>query len=355
MPSEETPVVATPPAGQAHVAPAIPKPASIVDEYEIEASPSPEAPAVRDPALAPPPTNRDPDTGRFVKVEHPKGLVRRAAELGMSDEEINEATTAQLDSLVYHLNQQSLAEARTASQATVLDRLRSERAADPAGASATQQDAVAAVPGDDRGTAPAEFDLGISEEDFHPDLVKVLKKMHADSSAKIKALEAQVAGLAQRDNLRVQETTNEKIDRVFQQLGDEANFGTVPVAELSADDPAYARRIAVLNEARRLSGPKAGLAAQLGNIKKAAQRLYGTRETPPAATPSPTVTPGTVAKPAANGSRITPEDWQAAGLARPTQREIEDPPSQKKAERAVANYMKENGMTDRPGVNDFLD
>lgn len=354
VPLEESPVVATPPTTPAPVAPTTPKTASIVDEYEIESSASSEAPVVSESAPAPPPTKpRDPETGQFMKAEHPKGLVRRAAELGMSEQEISEASTTQLDSLVYHLNQQSLAEARTASQAAVLDRVRSDR--DTSGAAATQQDAGAGS-GEVGGGAP-EFDLGINEDDFHPDLVRVLKKMHGEQMAKIKALEAQVLGLAQRDNLRTQETTNEKIDRVFEQLGDDANFGKGPVSDLTAEDPAYARRIAVLNEARRMSGAKAGLAAQLANIKKAAERLYGSRAPAPpprTAPPSPASSPTATAS-AANGNRITPEEWQAAGLARPTNRETDEPPSTKKAERAVASYMKENGMNDRPGMDSFLD
>lgn len=334
------------------------KAASIVDEYEIEAAPvlpsgsepkpSEPPPSAEAPSSSPP---KDPVTGRFVKreaAEHPAGLVRRAAELGMSDDEITNATTSQLDSMVYHLNQQALAEARTSAQASVLERVRSERDTD-SGAPAASHDG--AGPGAGQSGAPEPL-IHLDEEAFHPDLIAGLKKFAEPLVAKIKSLEAQVAGLAQRDNARTQETVNERIDRAFQQLGDEGNFGTGPVADLSNDDPQYARRIAVLNEARRMAGSKGTVSQQLAKIKAAAERLYGTKPTPkPAGEPYGSPEP---AKPS-NGSRITAEDWKAGGLARPTNRDTEEPPSAKKAERAVANYMKENGMNDRPGMDSFLD
>jgi len=322
---------------------------TFVDQYEIDPPEAPEAlpdasepdtNAVPAPGPVSAPRERDPATGRClapaeaVPSQHSPRLVRMAKDLGLDDGEINSIPADRIEDIVYHLNKQALAQARSHSIERTLagatERNIVNQQSDPV--------APAAKPAD-------EFDLGIDEAQYDPGLIAAIKKMGKSQDARIKELESQVSAVTQREVVRANETTADRIDRAFSKH--ETHLGKGKGRELAEESRDYQRRIAILAMVDRDKG-KGSLESK---IDHAVTNLYGA----PA--------PAAPAKPAAAADDPELEtrrrDWNNGGLARPTQRQPSDMPNgTRKAEKSVAAQLKEMGAVEESGEagpEDFLE
>lgn len=330
---------------------------SLAAAYEIAEldtpSPAPASQAqapVSTPAL-PQPKPRDPTTGKFLSPaevtgepetthSHPDWLFQQAADLGISQEEIESTPTDILGRTVRATNNQLLKQAREDARVQVRD----------------QSDRRTGPPPDRTGPDPdesplANFDFGtdeagvrLTEKSYDQGIMKLFK----EQASQIKNLQRQVAELSTREVQRENLTGAQKIDKYFASLND-PRFGTMGHEQLKSDSVEYRRRVAVLREAADLAGPKATQAEAFAKIDQAIQNIYGDVATKP------------LPAPPRNGAIRKDEDlatWEAAGLARPTQRIREpEPKGPKKAERAVANRLRDLGQTteeDDNYDNDFL-
>lgn len=300
--NEQEPVSQTPPPPKAQPTPA----QSLAAQYDLgdEVLPSVAVPGEADdapPASRPSPP-KDPDTGRFVSPAkaHPALLVRQAKDLGISEEEIAEADTSDLRYLVREIN----AEKRQNDLILSLHGIRPPAA--PAEA------------------APAALDLGINEEVVEPSIAAALKKLAADN----RDLRQQVERLSQHQQRQEQETGAQKMDRLFDKYGDKVLFGDGPGSEMSEDSAELQRRVAVINIARGLQGNFEQ------NFRKVVSTLFsGTKPEKPPEKPG---------KPAKNGTAVSPEEWQEAALAVPTQRiGAQEPYGVERAKAAVRALTKE--------------
>ena len=219
-----------------------------------------------------------------------------AADLGISSEDISAQSPEQLEELVYHLNRQQL------------DMYRQfQRPETPA---ATPQ------------AAAADDDLGLDETQYDEGLVKALKA----GRKQVAELKAQLKTVLERDQAREAETTDQILDRVFEQI-DDTRFGAGPMRGLAAGSDERQRRQAIVNQANQ---------SKQGTLEQRAQAayklIYGEKPAPAKAAP------------------ILDErrkEWNAAGLARPTQRSgSPEPKGVKKAVDTVARIMKEHGQLD---------
>lgn len=162
-------------------------------------------------------------------------------------------------------------------------------------------------------------DIGLSDEDFDENLVKVLKKLNAENRALQKKLDAIVSESESRK--AVDNTT--KIDRVFADL-DEEKFGSGSISALK-DPVQLARRQALYREAALLAGENAGVDEIARTIPKAYEILYGK-------------------KPSKN-SKDEEKAWREAALARPTSREPAPKAKGTSAARsAVEEVMRKHGI-----------
>ena len=326
-------------------APAAPQPAaSLADEYEHNDSqfdpdldtPSEPQSAAVPPAPAPesaPPAPlssrpRDPETGQFVpaepKPEKSPRLIRQAARLGFSTQEIQDLSAEELETRVEAIHEHVLREHQ---QATYQRDVRQ----------ATQPRTFESDPdnrpliGEPDARRPDEFRLFEEEDQLHPDIVSGTKKLHGLITAqekRIKALEDMVQQLGQREMARVNETRNQTIDRVFNSLNEYQDvLGQGNYADLKAKAPdALSRRIAVLAIAEReMKDKKISLEQALRDTVKT---LYPRGSKP---------------EPASNGNRISPEQWEQAALAAPTHRDSEEPKGERRAAKAVARFLREKG------------
>jgi hypothetical protein len=285
-----------------------------------------------------PPQARD-AAGRFVPAEataaaHPAYLVEAARDLGFSEDEIADLPTAKLHNVVHRWQQ---------AQARHRDRDATQRTLDrPAGTSPEGPGAPAAPVG---APAPADdvaIDLGIDEGDYDPVLLggikKALKNVLAPYQQKIKALEAVVGELRTREVHRENETNAERLDRAFAGLGDKEFLGDGPGRTLKGDSPEFSRRMAILNEAARLTGTKTPSVQQvIDQVQKAHKNLFGGRSQPTAA-PAPQ-------QPAkSKDGHPTPEEWARGGVQVPTARQQPAlPPGEERAKRNLREKFKEAG------------
>lgn len=300
-------------------------------EYDLDTSIDSEldvtsAPVASEAAPAPKPAPsrpRDPDTGKFVKPpEHSSRTLRMAKDLGLSDEEIAATAPDSLDDIVYHLNKRAMADARAAKRdemtwsATEPRQQPKSETAEPAKPAQVQ----------DEWESFSEAD---GPEDVDPRIAKTFNKL----TSKIKQLEALVGTLTHREISREHMTATQKVDAAIASLGADAFFGTGPVDALPKGSIERERREAIVARAKKLAGPTAtpdDIAAKIPEAKS----FFGLSDSAP-----------TPAKPAK--ARISEEAWKEAGLNRPTQRVgPAEPKGDKRATKAAANWMRENGYYD---------
>lgn len=332
---------------------------SLAAAYEIAEldtpSPAPASQAqapVSTPAL-PQPKPRDPTTGKFLSPaevtgepetthSHPDWLFQQAADLGISQEEIESTPTDILGRTVRATNNQLLKQAREDARVQVRDQ-------------SDRRPTATVSPPEPEESPLANFDFGtdeagvkLTEKSYDQGIMKLFK----EQASQIKNLQRQVAELSTREVQRENLTGAQKIDKYFASLND-PRFGTMGHEQLKSDSVEYRRRVAVLREAADLAGPKATQAEAFAKIGQAIQNIYG-EPAPVSVNPAPSHR--------RNGAPARKDEdlatWEAAGLARPTQRIREpEPKGVKKAERSVANRMRDLGQPteeDDNYDNDFL-
>lgn len=269
----------------------------------------------------------DPVTKKFVAAPaaqeqppapqaHPEYLARRAADLGISREEIEGTPTSELRQIIRDYQLDALMNER---------RLAFEQASQPA-AVASQAQAAAAPPPEDYGEL----------ENLNPDLTRILRAQ-ADTIRQLQARLDRVEPLA---GASAQETQNQRLDRAFGVLNNGTRYGADRPDPRSAE---MGRRLAVLNEAQRLAGPKASLEQVVSKLREADRNIYGD---------APQTEP--------TQDRTAQQDrWNRGGLVKPTHRvgasELK-PEGVEKARESVADYLAKNGSTtDQPtSMDEFL-
>lgn len=266
---------------------------------------------------------RDPKTGHFT-TKHPAYLREAAADFGFSEEDIAGYSTDQLGAVVVRMQR------RLAKEQQDLSRIAGETARRPAPAPEP-----APKPEDDL------LDLGTdeagkpyTEADVSGPLLRVLKKQ-ADELKKLRGTAGKIDELAQREQARSLNTSRALLDEAFEALGegDHPLLGKGGISELGADSAEGKRRNAIVREAQiDLNNDTPRQIAK--KIKAARDVLY------PAAPAAPAgdgyEIEGVKPKPA-NGKpkpRISPEEFAASAVAKPTQRKANDLPLGE--ERAIA-------------------
>lgn len=264
---------------------------------------------------------RDPKTGHFT-TKHPAYLREAAADFGFSEEDIAGYSTDQLGAVVVRMQR------RLAKEQQDLSRIAGETARRPA--LATPEPTP--KPEDDL------LDLGTDEEgkpyseaDVSGPLLRVLKRQ----AAKIQELEGSTKSISEREQARSLNTSRALLDEAFEALGegDHPLLGKGGISELGADSAEGKRRNAIVREAQiDLNNDTPRQIAK--KIKAARDVLY------PAAPAAPAGDGYDIEKPAngkTNGKpkpRITPEEFAASAVAKPTQRKANDLPLGE--ERAIA-------------------
>lgn len=327
----------------------------VLDDEQVEqltrevgsgvAPPSPSAappPAGQTPAEEParPTPPRDPETGRFVAPTesppvpvHSRIMMRRARDLGLTDEDLREHTPEGLEELVFHLE-------RNASQ-NAFARER-ERQAVPA----WQEETGSVEP--DRGEPPPA-PLALDEDDFYrpgefdPRLTGVIRKLEG-RIAKLEKLEQRLQAFEQRETIRENESGSRFLDRLFAGLAEQYPhlLSKKTVNQLAKGDPELQRRqMAIMaTGCQSFRDPtfvpklRAALAVMAGGAPPR-------RPEPP---PEPEEGP-------------TPEQWRNGAIARPTHRSPPpEPHGVERATRAVSEQLQEMGAPTSPQYDqDILD
>lgn len=269
----------------------------LVADYDIEVpeatanvSSSPETPHEEAKSDRP----RDPATGQFVKPApaspHSKYLTTQAQALGMTAEEIAEYSS---DDLRAHIT------------ATRIEKAGIHR----------QPEAPPSTPTPSVQTAEPEDDLG-EVEDFDPRLVKILKAVvgRVASLESLKPLIEQSHGFAQSELRRRGETMAQALDREFTKVNMPELFGTGPMKDLDPKSLTVKRRNMLVEEAAK--DAPGGIPTK-ESFYTAMKTLFGRESHVDETEPQPKP------KAKANGEapRISPEQWEQATVAKPTQRQ----------------------------------
>ncbi len=273
----------------------------------VRGGPEPEGDSTPPPASVP----RNPD-GTFAKHRHAAHTLQMARDMGLSEEEIDQAPPEELGRVVYHLNRQALTGAMQRAQMADLERGKPK--AEPASPAAE----------------PPADDLGLNEAEYDPGLLKVIKQQQA----KIKEMEAALKEVKTFQQDRVRESVESRWDRALQKH--EAIVGKGPSRNLSRDSPEIIKRRAVWQMVEGMA-QKPGTVEE--KIDRAVQALFGS--SPPASEPS-------------QESREQ-QLWREGGLALPTHRQpLAEGQGVGAARKAVAAYMKENSLANGTQDADFL-
>ena len=255
-----------------------------------------ETPATPEKPLPP----RAPD-GKFVKPEepqakHPGFLVQQALDFGIDESEMAEMSTPTL----YKAVNRHLVRERQIAQSFAKQRdLEGARVPQPAPAPPVEED----------------FDFGVDLSDFDPRLVAALKKAAKAPQDELKALRASVQEKEQRDAVREVSGNIEMLDAAFAKLANPL-LGDGAGHTLAADPSKKAefqRRIAILNAAGITDVRQVNRLTIMKLLREANELLFGAT-TPAAADPYAAALNG---KPK---PRVSPEEWAAAGVARPSHR-----------------------------------
>lgn len=245
--------------------------------------------------------------------KHPAYLTNMARRLGVKDSLIERLDSETLGEMIADLNERGVAPAAPA-----------------------------------KPTAPepeVEEDLGLGdlEADLDPRIVALLKKQAKTISSLGKHVQSKEQAEAQRQN----EAVSAAVDRVFNELSDAMGgiFGKGTAKTLDRNSDEYLRRATVIEAAKALTARNPDITPEEA-ISKATQRIYPTKPKAAAAKPAN-------GKPAANG-RITEDAWDAATLARPSQRANEEPKGERKAARTAARKLAELTSDLETGDEDVL-
>lgn len=286
------------------------KPAVEEDPYGLpDSSFDPELDALPDP---PKPKPRD-EAGRFVpeKHSHSSRLVRMAADLGLAEADITEATPETLEALIHDRQRQLKSE---------LDQQRQE-------ARRPSSDSEAPAPP----VAPNPLDE-IKEDEFIPEMQSLIKVVKGQDQV-IKELRAKLATI--ESHLVRQENASKvsAIDKAFSKH--EAILGKGRFNDLKADSPFMARRNAVdaLVKADKAQG------SLQDKVDRAMATLYGDK-----AKAKKAQEPIEEEASTEDAEAAWKQEWRNGGVARPTQRNgAAEPRGPRTAERAVAAALRAKG------------
>jgi hypothetical protein len=192
----------------------------------------------------------------------------------------------------------------------------------------------------------------LTEKDFHPGVVKALKQIAMKQQKETKGLREELSKRDQRDEQRELNRAAAVYDAAFAALGKDYEHlvGTGPGREMGEDKKAeYRRRIAILTEAQ--ADPRIHTVAQVkARVKAAADLLFPpVRRAPYAEVPKP----GKPTNGQAPAQRITPEEWEEGGLARPTSRKAEEVKGEALAVRNLAAKMDQETIPDSEELDGF--
>lgn len=288
----------------------------------------------------------------------PPHLLRRARAMGLEAEDLVGMSVEEL--------REELRDIR-------LERAIASRAPAPAAAAAQALALPAATPQRDEFDRFLEsFDLGQDDEEGRP---RTARDLDPGILRLIKHQAQQIDGLRQaldqQTQARQAETMDQWIDRQFERLGAsyESVIGKGGRREIAPKSPEYGRRLAILREAQRLAGANASPEDQIRLIPQAAAAIFGTfvaAPPPPPLNPTPTAP-----RNGANGSGVNGHgangsghpnaaleqrrrDWEAGGLARPTQRRgAAEPAGRDKAIKEVAEYLRDSGALEPTTLEEF--
>lgn len=293
------------------------------------------APAAPTPTPAPAPQ----------KPRHPARVAAAARSLGFTQDEIDGLTTADLqremDAVVAYTSQGRRPEAPR-----------------PEARPAEKPDAP----------SEPEVDFGpdFDEADYDPKFVGGFKKVFAAQAKQIADLRATVETLTRAEQARVGERAAETADRVFAERPE--LFGAGTFREADPASPEFARRNAVAAHVQFLKSQGRHTTLER-DLRAAVAALFPGRA--PKAAPAPEPEPAPAARKARpqdpetghflSDDQIEEEErrraWMAGTTARPTERrDSPEPKGTRRAERAVADYMRRNGVGaagHEPEENDF--
>lgn len=310
------------------------------DQYNLDdvladavETPSAQSPAVAGTAVpeeppSPSPRPRDPETGRFQKPDeqpqrftHPNYLVRQAAELGISDEEMQTTPSDMLGDLVYHLGRQALKLTRDHSVQSTLQ-------------SATERQQTPGVPPGTPGP-PAEPELLALGEEYDPK-IRQLADLVRSQGETIRQLQGRLDEVHGVQQAAIHRSVTERVDGFFTQhtaVYGEGNFEQAK-KKYGENSPQMKRRNAAADLVRSLGKEPGTLEEKLA---KAHAELFSFQEQPPPATPESQ----------RNGLPTREQQWNGGALARPTQRgSTHEPPGERKAVQTAARLMREQGLLD---------
>lgn len=283
-------------------------------DAELDGDPTdftPPAPKAPDAKPAPP---KDPETGRFVARKHSPALVAKAAKLGVSQATLDEIAP---EDLAAYLAVEAFERSHAA----------------PKAESTVHVDSSPAIAGKE--PAADALDLSGLDDGYDPTIRDLFKKM----AAKIEALEQGHGQVNDYIRRQASEQATSQTDLGFEDLGDGAErlFGKgagIALQGKPESQAAFKRRMAVVNSLR--ADPIKGVSIRQA-VKQRAGELFGDLiADAPAAPPAP--------KDDAPKPRYTPDEWQQAGLPRPTHRNgSPEPKGEKKATKAVAAFLRERG------------
>lgn len=279
------------------------------DQYNLDDSAPTQAQATPPPAPAPtdvtpepasrqlPP--RDPASGQFVKPHtHPARLVRTAAQLGFTDAQMAEMDTA---SLIQEVQLAAVERQFNQTSATV----------------AQHQDS---------NPVPANEPIALEKDEFDPKLVGVVERL----VKRIETLEQNLGGFVRA---HATQTLVQQADTFFAKHAD--LFGKGTIDDVVRGSPEAERRMLIFDKAKSMDGPEPFVA----KLEKARAIYFGAAKAAP---------PPAAEKPAAS-PRITQEQWDQAGLVRPTHRaNANEPDGPAKAAETIRRHFQENGMADGP-------
>jgi hypothetical protein len=262
------------------------------------------------------------DESQVQTFEHPRGLLRRAYEVGMSDQEIDTTPTEQLEDMVWRRYGEATANARmnTNSQAVQPPQPVQQQALPP---ERPQLD------------PDEEINFGEFEEVMDKGFVKTLKDKFKKTLTRLKEHETRLVELDNREKKRQQEAEQRNraqahatyMDKLFakhaQFLGDER------WQELTPADPNALKRDAVL----RLAQADQSRRSDQAKIDAAVGIMFGVQQRAPG---QQRQAPRTARQ----------QQWDEAGLNRPTQRRAA--PEVNGVRKAIANVT---GYLDQMGAD----
>lgn len=275
--------------------------------------------------------------------KHASYLVEAARDFGYSDDEIGEMSVSLLHKTMWQAQRKIDHERQQALNFRTHD----------------QQQVKKPEP---QSAEEPEYDLGIDNpEDYDPKLIGALKKL-GGTQKEINDLKKQLAQRDQRDRERGARRSVAMIDAAFAALPEYKKiFGEGPGTSLGPDKPEMRRRIAVLRQAGIDSAEIASVGELRAKIKQVTEDLYPSSLLSTTSEANP-YEPANPLKPEKNGKaekpRITAEEWEAATLARPTQRKGKEiPKGDALAVAELTKKMREGGevIPDSEELDGFFD